>query len=194
MGDGNVSKRYLRYSNKNIFLLENFKRHFLNLYPLTHFIGGKVNSGTSFVQVQNKQVINFLFDLCGDFRSFNLKIPKFLDSRDLKKEFISAIFDDEGCVALRIFRKTNEIKRKLEIASKSKSFLEEIKSILEKDFGINCNKVISFKKILNNREFITHKFPITGKENFIRFRDKINFSHPGKKIKLDKMIDSYIRK
>ncbi len=194
MGDGNVSKRYLRYNNKNIFLLENFKEHFLNLYPLTHFIEGRVNSGTSFVQVQNKQIIHFFFDLCGDFKSGNLRFPKFLKRLELKREFISAIFDDEGCVGLRIFRKTNEIKRNLEIASKSKEFLEDIKKVLESDFKIKCNKLIYFKRNLGEKEFVTWKLSITGKENFIKFRENINFSSPNKIEKLDQMIGSYIRK
>lgn len=194
MGDGNVSKKYLRYNNKNYFLLNNFKRNFLFLYPETHFIYGAVNSGTSFVQVQNKKIIGFLLNLCGDFRSQNLKFPKFLTSKEMKKEFISAIFDDEGCVALRIFKKTNEIKRNLEIASKSKSFLMEIKEILEKDFNIKCNKIISFHRTLNKKEFTTYKLSITGKENFIKFKDSINFYHPDKKNRLNLMISSYIRK
>ena len=117
-----------------------------------HFIFGRVNSGTCFVQVQNKAIINFLFKLCKDFKSENLQIPIFIKNIKLKKEFIQAIFDDEGCVGLRVFKKTGEIKRNLEIASKSKKFLEEIKLILEKDFDIKCNRIISFKKN------ISHKF------------------------------------
>jgi len=194
MGDGNVSKRYLRYNNKNTFLLDNFKKHFLFLYPETHFIYGKVNSGTSFVQVQNKKIIEFLLNLCGDFRSQNLKFPNFLTSKEMKVEFIRAIFDDEGCVALRTFQKTNEIKRNLEIASKSKSFLIEIKEILESDFKIKCNQIISFNRILDKKEFVTYKLSITGRENFIKFKDNINFCHPDKKNKLNLMISSYIRK
>lgn len=194
MGDGNVSKKYLRYNNKDLFLLENFKKNFLFLYPEIHFIYGKVNSGTSFIQVQNKRIIKYLLNLCGNFKSQNLKFPKFINSKDTKIEFIRAIFDDEGCVALRIFKKTNEIKRNLEIASKSKSFLIEIKGMLEKDFNIKCNKIISFHRTLNRKEFTTYKLSITGKENFIKFRDKINFYHPGKKNKLNLMISSYIRK
>jgi intein/homing endonuclease len=194
MGDGNVSKKYLRYSNKNNFLLETFKKNFLFLYPKSHFIEGIVNSGTPFIQVQDKKINAFLLNLCGDFKSQNLRFPKFLSSKEEKIEFIRAIFDDEGCVALRIFQRTNEIKRNLEIGSKSKLFLMEIKEVLEKDFKIKCNKIISFNKILNKKEFITCKLSITGRENFIKFRNTINFLHPDKKNKLDLMISSYIRK
>lgn len=194
MGDGCVTQRYIRYNNKDAILLENFQSHFLNIFPNTHFIKGRVNSGTSFVQIQNKKAIEFLFYLCGDFKSGNLRFPKFLKARKSRKEFISAIFDDEGCVGLRTFKRTGEIKRNLEIASKSKEFLEDIKEILENDFEIKCNKIICFKRKLNEREFVTWKLSITGKENFIRFRKHINFSSPDKIKRLDSMISSYIRK
>jgi len=194
MGDGNATRRYLRYSNKNEFLLECFKKHFLNLYPETHFIRGKVNSGTLFVQVQNKEIINSLFELCGDFRSSSLKFLNFIKELNMKKVFIQAIFDDEGCVGLRTFNKTKEIKRNLEIASKFKVFLESIKKILENDFKIKCNKIISFERKLNKKVFVTWKLSITGRENFINFKKNINFSSSSKINRLEKMINSYIRK
>lgn len=193
MGDGCVTNRYIRYNNKNKFLLENFKSHMSNILPNIHFIEGTVNSGTSFVQIQNKKLIEYLFELGGDFKSGNLRFPKFIQTKLMKKEFISAIFDDEGCVGLRIFKKTNDIKRNLEVASKSKKFMEEIKSILKRDFDIKCNKIISFKRNINGKEFITYKLSITGKDNFERFRDKINFNHPAKREKLSLMINSYLR-
>ena len=194
MGDGYVNKRYLRYNNKDKFLLDNFKIHLSNISPNIHFIGGKVNSGTPFVQAQNKKLIEFLFGLCGDFKSEKLRVPEFIKTKDMKKEFISAIFDDEGCVGLRVFRKTGEVKRNLEIGSKSKKFLGDIKNILEKDFNIKCNKIISFTRNLNGKQFITWKLSITGKENFMKFSELINFSSLDKIKKLDFMINSYVRK
>jgi len=194
MGDGYVSKRYIRYNNKERFLIDNFRSHFSNCFPNVNFIYGKVNSGTLFIQIQNKDTINLLFNLCKNFKSDSLVFPKFIDTLEMKREFISAIFDDEGCVGLRIHKKTGDIKRNLEIASKSKKFMEDIKNTLENDFGIRCNKIISFKRKLNDKEFITWKLSITGKENFIKFKDKINFTHPDKKEKLNAMINSYIRK
>ena len=194
MGDGCVTLRYLRYNNKDLFLIRNFKIEFKQIFGNVHFISGKVNSGTNFIQVQNKAIINFLFELCKDFKSENLQIPLFITNIELRKKFIQAIFDDEGCVGQRIFKKTGEIKRNLEIASKSKKFLEEIKEILEKNFNIKCNKIISFEKSTNNKTFVTWKLSITGKENFMKFKKKINFSSPIKKEKLVRMIHSYIRK
>ncbi len=59
---------------------------------------------------------------------------------------------------------------------------------------INCNELISFKRRVNDKEFITWKLSITGKENFKRFKDKINFIHPVKREKLGLMINSYKNK
>jgi hypothetical protein len=194
MGDGCVTNRYLRYNNKNEFLLNDFKKDFKELFGEIHFITGKVNSGTSFIQVQNKEILNFLRSLIPDFRSSALRFPKFFNEIDCKVAFLSAIFDDEGCAGLRIFQKTKEIKRNLEIASKSQNFLGDIKNILEEDFNIKCNKIINFKRNLNQKEFITWKLSITGKENFVNFRDRINFNAPIKRERLNLMISSYIRK
>ena len=194
MGDGCVTNRYFSYYNKDETLLINYERDVTGLFGNIHLIRGKVNSGTKLIQVQNKSILNFLRSLVKDYRSFSLEYPQFLDTIELKKEFLKAIFDDEGCVALRIFKKTNEIKRNLEISSKSKKFLVDIKNILEKDFEITSNKIISFERNLGGKIFITWKLSITGKENFIKFRDKINFYHPSKEDKLDLMIKSYIRK
>ena len=172
MGGGNVTRRYLRYNNKNKFLLENFKNNMASIFPNIHFIEGAVNSGTSFVQVQNKKLIEYLLGLCKNFKSGNLKFPKFLKTREMKKEFISAIFDDEGCVALRAFRRTEEIKRNLEIASKSKEFMQEIKLILEEDFDIKCNRIISFKSHIGGKEFITYKLSVTEKKILLNLKIK----------------------
>jgi hypothetical protein len=48
----------------------------------------------------------FLLSLLPDYRSFNLEIPKFINKRVLYIEFLKALYDDEGCVALRIYKKT----------------------------------------------------------------------------------------
>ena len=194
MGDGCVTHKYLRYNNKDKLLLKNFKNYLSKLFLNLHFIRGKVNSGTSFIQIQNKDLISFLFKLVNDFRSENLEFPRFIRTKSMKREFISAVFDDEGCVGLRTFKKTGEIKRNLEIASKSKKFMEEIKLILEREFDVKSNKIISFKKNINEKEFVTFKLSITGKENFINFDKEIGFTHPQKNVMLKEMISSYIRK
>lgn len=194
MADGCVTNRYLRYCNKNKTLLQNFKRNFESLFQNTHFIEGTTNSKTNFVQVQNKEIISFLREILSDFRSSNLQFPKFIDNLLLKKEFLIAFYDDEGCVSLRIFKKTKEIKRNLTLSSNSEILIRKIKEILEKDFLIKSNKLYKYVKKRGGKTFTNYVLSITGKENFEKFREKIGFSHPEKIIRLNEMINSYIRK
>ena len=194
MGDGCVTERYFAYYNMNDLLLENFEKDTLSLFRDIHIIRGKVNSGTQLVQVQNKPILNFLRSLIKDYRSHYLHIPKFIDKKELQKEFLGAFYDDEGCVALRIFKKTNEIKRNITLSSNSLTLLEEIKKILQENFNIKSNKISKYTKKVGNKEFVNYVLSITGKENFIKFREEINFIHPLKKEKLEIMINSYIRK
>ena len=194
MGDGCVSKKYFAYYNTNNFLLEDFKKSINYLFGDIHFITGKVNSGTPFVMVQNKTLFQFLTSIVPDYRSFALKIPHFINTPNLKKEFLSALFDDEGCASLRIFKKTGELKRDITIASKSRQLISEIKEILLQDFAIYSNKINRYVQLKGCKEFEIYKLTITGKENFIKFRDKINFNTPIKQERVDKIISSYIRK
>ncbi|MBU3913375.1 MAG: hypothetical protein KKE50_04760 [Nanoarchaeota archaeon] len=194
MGDGCVSKKYFAYFNKNETLLNNFKKDITDAFGNLHFITGKVQSGTSLIQIKHKETWCFLTSLVKDYRSFSLRFPGFINTKELQKNFLSALFDDEGCVALRTFKKTGEIKRNITFTSKSKLFAEEIKHVLETSFDIQSNKINEYTKIWGDKRFVIYTLSITGKENFVKFRDEINFSHPLKKEKLDAMINSYIRK
>ncbi len=144
--------------------------------------------------VCNKALLNFLKSLINDYRSFSLYIPKFIESKELQREFLRAFYDDEGCVALRVFRKTNEIKRNLTLSSNSLTLIKEIKEILIKKFHIKSNKVSKYVKKRDSGNFINYVLSITGKENFVKYRKEIGFTHPGKIERLNKMISSYIRK
>ncbi|HJX50281.1 MAG TPA: LAGLIDADG family homing endonuclease [Candidatus Nanoarchaeia archaeon] len=194
MGDGCVTNRYFAYYNKNNILLEQFEEDMVNAFGEVHFTIGKVNSGTSFVMIYNREIRLFLFSLVKNFKSNYLKFPLFINTRDLQKEFLKSIYDDEGCVALRVFKKTNEIKRNLTLSSNSLIFLQEIKNILAEQFNIMSNKIINYIKKRDGKEFVNYVLSITGKKNFELFRNLIGFYHPDKIKRLDDMISSYIQK
>lgn len=192
MGDGCVSKRYFVYYNKNQTLIDNFEND-INLLFGVHVIKGKVNSGALLRMVQNKEIHTFLKSLHPDYRSHSLYIPKFVNDKDLLTEFLRALFDDEGCVALRIFKKTNEIKRNLTFSSNSLRLVEDIKKVLERIYDIKSNRILRYVKNRDNKVYTNYVLSITGKSNFDKFKSQINFSHPNKKDKLDLMVNSYIR-
>ncbi len=193
MGDGCVTNRYAAYFNKNETLLKNFEKDILSLFEGVHIIRGKCNSGTKLIQIQNKQIIKFLKELVSDYRSSALKFPRFINHKDLEREFLRAIYDDEGCVALRTFKKTNDIKRNITLSSNSKEFLEKIKEILKNDFDITSNKLTLNKRSRGVKEYINYVLSISGRSNFIKFKELIGFNHPDKINKLELMINSYIR-
>lgn len=193
MGDGCVTNKYFAYFNKNETLLNNYRKDVLSLFGNIHLTTGKYNSGVRLIQVQNKEIISFLRGLVKDFKSNGLEFPEFVKDNQEKVEFLKAIYDDEGCVALRTFRKTNEIKRNITLSSNSSKFLEQIKTILYNEFSIISNKIIRTIKIKNSKEYVNYVLSITGRDNFLKFREKIRFYHPDKIQKLDKMINSYIR-
>ena len=194
LGDGCVTNKYAAYFNKNDALLNNFERDITTLFARIHLTKGKYNSGTKLIQIQNKEIIQFLKELVSDYRSYALRLPNFVNNKELQKEFLRAIYDDEGCVALRVFKKTNEIKRNLTLASKSQKFIEEIKDLLEKSFNIQSNKINRYDKVVEKKIFTIRTLSITGKKNFERFREEIDFYHPVKRERLDAMTSSYIRK
>ncbi|GBE20384.1 hypothetical protein BMS3Abin17_01123 [archaeon BMS3Abin17] len=199
MGDGCVTKRYFAYYNKDKILLENFEKDVLNLFKKIHFTRGRTNSGTSFLMIQNKPLLNFLKSLISDYRSHHLYLPKFIKNKEFQKEFSQSFYDDEGCVALRIFKKTKEtketkeIKRNVTLSSNSLKLIQEIKQILKNTFEIESNKISKYVKKRDSKIYINYVLSITGRDNFVKFRDKINFTHPTKSRTLDKMIASYIR-
>jgi len=194
MGDGCVTNKYFAYYNKEEFLLEKFERDLCTLFGKLHIIKGQVNSGTFFRMICNKDIRLFFLSIVDNFKSNYLRLPLFINSKELQKEFLKSFYDDEGCVALRIFTKTGEIKRNLTLSSNSLFLLQEIKEILKLNFNITSNRIIKSLRKRNGREFVNYVLSITGKSNFERFRDLIGFYHPSKIERLNKMISSYIRK
>ena len=47
---------------------------------------------------------------------------------------------------------------------------------------------------MGEKKFTNYVLSITGKENFLGFRNEIGFSHPNKINRLNDLINSYIRK
>ncbi len=193
MGDGCVTKKYFAYYNKNQTLINNFQNDVSTLFENVHFTKGITNSGTTFRMVQNKPIREFFLTLLEDYKSFSLKMPKFVNNFNLQKEFLKALYDDEGSVGLRVFKKTGEIKRSITLSSNSLRLISEIKEILNNSFGISSNKIGKYIKTKDSKIFTNYVLCITSKSNFEKFRDNIGFSHPEKTKKLDTMINSYIR-
>ena len=189
-GDGNMNSKYLRYNNTSKVLLNEFKEDIKKEFGEVHFTEGKVNSGTSFVQLHNKKILSVFSSHLYSFKSSDIFIPQSIKNSPLniKIAFIRAFYDDEGCAALRFNKSTKEWKRNINLSSNSFQILVEIKEILH-SLGITSNRIC--KNNVNRPYDESWILSITGKKNFLSFRDKIGFKHPRKALILDLIIESY---
>ena len=197
MGDGCVSKKYFGYFNKNDFLIEKFENNVRTTFGNSiHFTKGTKDNGVKYSMVNNKKIINQLLEISRSYKSGDIELPSVIlnGNNEAKSIFLLTLFDDEGSVGLRIFKKTGETKRDIHIALKSLKMIEQIKSILENDFQIKCNKIHPDVRRRNGKEFITWCLAVTGKDNLEKFNSLIGFDHPEKKEKLQVLLKSYIRK
>lgn len=193
MGDGSVTYKDLRYHNKNEQMLEEFRKDMIREFGEIHFTMGKVNSGTSFINTGKRDIIKTMHKYAKSYRSGDIEIPKDIlnGHLELKKEFLRAFFDDEGTTGLRVYKKTNEIKRDVRVTSKSLKIIKQMKKILENELDIKCNKIYNDKKVINEKIYVTWALQITGRENLKKFQKEVNFNHREKKVKLNTMIKSY---
>jgi len=189
-GDGNLCKRYMRYSNCSSELLDEFKQDMITEFGDIHFITGIGNSGTHFIQIQNKQIIQHFLSFLSDFRSDVIRIPDKILNSDItiKLQFIRSLYDDEGCASLRLSN-TNEWKRNVSIASNSKIILEQISYFLS-SLSIVTNRIIpTHASRIDDKSYTLN---ITGLDNFVKFKKFIGFYHSRKANILNLIIESYM--
>lgn len=190
-GDGNLNRYCIRYSNSCDTLIEEFKQDMNYLFKNIKFYEGRKDSKTKYVQVYGKSKTEVFLRELSSFKSSDILVPESIKNSDdsVMAEYLRAFYDDEGCVAIRLHKKTNEWKRNITLTSNSLKILEEIKNILLSRFQIYSNKIIPTAK--NRADDKTFVLAISGKGNISKFKDNIGFKHPKKIKKLELTMKSY---
>lgn len=192
-GDGYLGKKYIRYANKNEELLIEFAIDIKACFGNIYLYWGIGNSGTPFIQFHNKKINTVFLKFIPSYKSKDIFIPSIIKNSNIhvKKEFLRAFFDDEGGASLRFFKKTKEWKRDIKIGSNSKKILDDIYLMLRDDFDILPNKVTKATRGENKKKDRTYHLSVTGKTNYLKFKQRIGFKSECKHQELNLIILSY---
>lgn len=152
--DGSISKTSCTYNNRNMVLLSHVEKCMKTLYKFEPRSWKNEATGVNRISYHNVALANYLNQKAG----FMLKEIDGLPKK-LKKEFIKAFFNDEGCMDFRPKRNLRQIRG----YQKNISSLLLIQALL-KDFSIDS-------KVVRPNEIVISK-----KDNLLRFRKEINFS------------------
>jgi len=179
MGDGSIypSKYTIKYEVKDLESLSNFSIDIKNVYGLDIKHGynpsGFTGKPIPFVRVRSKKAY---YDLMryGPYDSHNWRAPDAIlnASDDIKKEFLKALFDDEGTV--------HTSKRIVKLYSVNLSGLMQIQSLVQ-EFGIRSRIYAGYGCKRN-----VYGLVIVGMENLMKFANEIGF---GLMRKMDKLLE-----
>jgi hypothetical protein len=151
--DGELMRRKCNYNNRSEALLKRVERLMKMLYDYEPARYVNRTSGVSRLMYNNVALSGFLYSKSQELLQ---EIPRY--SLDLKREFLRAFFDDEGCMTLVIPKK-----RQVRGYQKNKEILTLVKRLLV-EFEIHS-------EIKQPNEVV-----ISGKENLLKFQKEINFS------------------
>ncbi|NIP40460.1 MAG: hypothetical protein GTN39_02990 [Candidatus Aenigmarchaeota archaeon] len=128
-----------------------------------------------------KEIFNDILGY-GPFKTDSWKVPKIISdsSEKVQCRFLKGFFDSEGSVG------TNS--RRVVAVSTNKQGLNGIKSLLSRS-GIN-SRIHRNKEIRGNRK-PCYSIRITGRENILKYNEKIGFSIRRKQVKLDVITNNY---
>lgn len=154
MFDGEIKHGGCSYNNRNLALLNRVEAGMKRVYIFEPKRYKNAITGVIRISYFNVALSAFMREKANELLDRILKSPK-----DLKREFIRAFFDDEGCMDYRPSRNLRRVRG----YQKETDVLYLVQKLLQ-DFEIQS----SFKK--------PNEIVIAGKDNLMRFREEIGFS------------------
>ncbi len=182
-GDLSKSKNSIKFSSDSGFLLKEFERLSFELFGVKCYVSSEKSEKRSNSLEFSSYIVAEILNKLGislspkiDMSPILLNLPN-----ELVSSFISGYFDC-GSAVLR-----EKGRSSLEISSTSKKMIEKLNLVLLR-YGV-IGKINLSPNAKIKSKYDKHVLTIYGKDNLIRFRDNINFKHPLKKEKLNKMIE-----
>jgi hypothetical protein len=152
--DGEIARTRCAYNNRSITLIERVEQLMGEWYEFEPSRYQNKLTGVYRITYNNVALGAYFHNKSKELLREIKKMPI-----ELKREFIRAFFDDEGCIDYR----PKENKRSIRGYQKDVRILKIIKTVLA-DFGIVARIVLPNEVI------------IVGKENLMQFEKEINFS------------------
>lgn len=152
--DGELTRKHCAYNNRSEVLVERVRNLMKLVYDFEPYTYENLLTGVRRIGYGNVELAAFLLEkkteLLRNVSSF---------TKQLKREFLRAFFDDEGCIDFKPVKNYRRIRG----YQKDVSILHTVKRVLA-DFHIQARIIVPNEVI------------IVGKENLIKFQKEINFS------------------
>lgn len=197
-GDGYIhpNKFYFVYVNSSQKLLENIKQTVLKEFrnvKINESLSGKGVPRLQFSSIVGKKLLA-IGGVSGSKIDKVVNIPQWIinGNEKIKANFLAALFDDEGYFRDEKGSKQIVIKfsKNVLLEENLNEYLETIRNLL-RDLDIKASKVKDDQIKINNkgRLVISKRIWITGKRNFVIFKEKIPILHPLKLERLSRMTE-----
>jgi len=202
-GDGCLQKDKkgyrVRYTNKQLRLVEDFKLCFEKSFPSTN-TSVYLNRARNCWQFEawSKKAYQALSAMVKNKQHVPAEI--FNGSRNFKRHFIATFFDDEGTVVYRWYKDKKRgpsydcWKREVSVCNTSLSLLQELKEIFT-ELGIKTGKImgpyVSTRGGKSPPSSPFYRFSIYGKISYFIFSEVIPLQHPLKLERLRGLLATY---
>jgi len=131
------------------------------------------------VSIYNRSLVRALEEF-----KYKMEVPAFIvENRDLLMSYLQGLFDTDGGCGIDPHSNSASIN----FSSNKREFIEKVKCILEKEFGIysslRAGKKENYKPV--------YRITITNKTNVLKFIDSVGFRHPRKMKLSGKIVKMY---
>jgi len=189
LGDGgihvikNEGKYRAFYSNNENILIDSFMKDVYSVFGNLKLYTRRISERNKASEVWLPTTLGLLLYQIMQYNLLDDKtVPEIISrQKDVRLigPFLQALYDDDGFLY--------PDKSMIVFSQKRKWIVEDVREIVQK-LGIETNPIRVHK---SKTRTTMYYFNITGRKNIFNFYDLVNFKHPIKSVKLEKMVNKY---